>query len=104
ANNMFRAPEPSELPEMHPELTVIHDPAFRADPRRHGTHSEAFIILNLERREVLIGGTFYAGEIKKSVFSFLNYRLPGQGVLPMHCSINVGAAGDAAVFFGLSGT
>jgi phosphoenolpyruvate carboxykinase (ATP) len=90
--------------DTNPGLTVLCASGFRADPARDGTRSEAFIVLNLSRRLVLIGGTAYAGEIKKSVFSFLNYSLPGQGVFPMHCSANVGTDGRAALFFGLSGT
>lgn len=104
AHNMFRRPEPGEAESMDPDFTVIHDPDFMADPARHGTRVGAFIVLNFDRKEVLIGGTRYAGEIKKSVFAWLNYLLAKQGVLPMHCSINVGANDDVAVFFGLSGT
>jgi phosphoenolpyruvate carboxykinase (ATP) len=87
-----------------PPLTVLCAPGLKADPAADGTRSEVFIVLHLGRRLVLIGGTEYAGEIKKSVFSFLNYLLPGRGVFPMHCSANVGPGGDAALFFGLSGT
>jgi phosphoenolpyruvate carboxykinase (ATP) len=87
-----------------PQLTIINACGMYADPASDGTRSEVFVILNLERRLVLIGGTQYAGEIKKSVFSMLNYLLPQQGVFPMHCSANIGAAGDTALFFGLSGT
>ncbi len=87
-----------------PELTIVDAPSFRADPARHGTNSEVVIALNLSRGIVLIGGTSYAGEIKKSVFSTLNYLLPLRGVLSMHCSANVGPDGDVALFFGLSGT
>lgn len=104
AYNMFLRPEPSELEGMRPDVTIFHDPDFQADPERHGTRSGAFIVVNLTAGEVLIGGTRYAGEIKKSVFSVLNFVLPDQGVLPMHCSANVGERGDAALFFGLSGT
>jgi phosphoenolpyruvate carboxykinase (ATP) len=87
-----------------PALTIIDAPNFKADPARHGTASPVVIALNFAQRLVLIGGTSYAGEIKKSVFSTLNYLLPLNGVLPMHCSANIGQAGDAALFFGLSGT
>ncbi|HEV2129876.1 MAG TPA: phosphoenolpyruvate carboxykinase [Longimicrobiaceae bacterium] len=104
AYNMFRRPEPDELPEMEPGFTVIHAPEFKADPERHGTRTSTFVVINFGRREVLIGGTRYAGEIKKSIFGVLNYILPQQGVLSMHCSANVGPEGDAALFFGLSGT
>jgi phosphoenolpyruvate carboxykinase (ATP) len=104
AYNMFRRPDEDEMTSVEPGFTVIHAPEFQADPARHGTRSGTFIILNFGRREVLIGGTRYAGEIKKSIFSVLNYLLPQQGVLSMHCSANVGRDGDAALFFGLSGT
>jgi phosphoenolpyruvate carboxykinase (ATP) len=86
------------------DVTILHLPSFKADPRRHGVRSETVIALDLGRRLVLIGGTAYAGEIKKSVFSLFNYLAPAAGVLPMHCSANVGPAGDVALFFGLSGT
>ena len=85
-------------------LTVVAVPHFRANPSLDGTNSEAFILLSLERRLILIGGTGYAGEIKKSVFTTLNYLLPLNDILSMHCSANVGARGDVALFFGLSGT
>ena len=104
AYNMFRRPEPDELDDFRPEFAVIHAPEFKADPEKHGTRSGAFVILNFAEREVLIGGTRYAGEIKKSIFSVLNYMLPLQSVLSMHCSANIGPEGDAALFFGLSGT
>src|SRR3954470_20000249 len=96
--------DPAAAGEHGAELTIIDAPSFRADPARHGTNSEVVIALNFAKRLVLIGGTSYAGEIKKSVFSTLNYLLPLRGVLPMHCSANVGAGGDVALFFGLSGT
>ena len=86
------------------ELTVIDASGFRADPSRHGTRSDVCVLVDLAKRLVLIGGTSYAGEIKKSVFTVLNYLLPERDVLPMHCSANIGPAGDAALFFGLSGT
>ncbi len=87
-----------------PELTIVDFPSFRADPARYGVRSETVIAIDFERGIVLIGGSGYAGEMKKSVFTALNYRLPALGVMPMHCSANVGPKGDAALFFGLSGT
>ena len=105
ARNMF-IPEddPARLAEHRPEFTVIDAPNFKADPARHGTRSDVFILVHFGRRVVLIGGTSYAGEIKKSIFTVLNYTLPLRGVLPMHCSANVGRDGQTALFFGLSGT
>jgi phosphoenolpyruvate carboxykinase (ATP) len=87
-----------------PEFTVIDMPRFHADPAVHGTNSEVFIVIHFAKGLVLIGGTSYAGEIKKSIFTVMNYLLPMRGVMPMHCSANVGAGGDVALFFGLSGT
>lgn len=87
-----------------PEFTVVNVPSFKADPAKDGTRSETFILVDFGQRLVLIGGTSYAGETKKSVFSILNYLLPQRGVMSMHCSANVGERGDVAVFFGLSGT
>src|SRR5574338_243424 len=104
ARHMFIGVEPGRDADHAPEFTVIDVPSFAADPARHGTNSETFILLNLARRLVLIGGTTYAGEIKKSIFTVMNYLLPLRNVLSMHCSANVGAAGDVALFFGLSGT
>jgi phosphoenolpyruvate carboxykinase (ATP) len=104
ARTMFITPADegsSPSSRMHSSCTR---PLFEADPARHGTRSGTFIALHPSRREVLIGGTFYAGEIKKSIFTLMNDRLPLDGVLPMHCSANVGDAGDVALFFGLSGT
>ena len=91
-------------PDRSPDFTIIDFPGLHANPELHGTNSEAFILVNFKRNLVLIGGTRYAGEIKKSVFTYLNYLLPSQGVLPMHCSANLGPNGDVALFFGLSGT
>ncbi len=102
--HLLRRPEPQELNGFVPEFTVVNLPSFRAAPLYHGTRSETVIACNFSRRIVLIGGTSYAGETKKSVFSFLNYILPQKGVMPMHCSANVGKDGNSAVFFGLSGT
>ncbi|MDP6580096.1 MAG: phosphoenolpyruvate carboxykinase (ATP), partial [Vicinamibacterales bacterium] len=94
----------TKLNDHRPELTVINVASCEADPDVHGTDSEAFILLDFSKRLVLIGGTSYAGEIKKSVFSVMNYLLPLRNVMPMHCSANIGPGGDTAVFFGLSGT
>jgi phosphoenolpyruvate carboxykinase (ATP) len=104
ARNMFIRPERSDLPTFDPNFTVLHAPEFRADPARHGTRTATFIVLDLAERTILIGGTRYAGELKKSMFTVMNYLLPKQDVLSMHCSANVGKAGDTALFFGLSGT
>jgi len=87
-----------------PDFTVLDSPSFKADPKRHGTNSDVVIAVNFAKRLVIVGGSSYAGEMKKSIFSILNYLLPQQDVLPMHCSANVGPAGDSALFFGLSGT
>jgi phosphoenolpyruvate carboxykinase (ATP) len=102
--NMFIRPEASELPTFDPNFTVLHAPEFQADPERHGTRTGTFIVLNIAERTILIGGTRYAGELKKSMFTVMNYLLPKQGVLSMHCSANIGPKGDSALFFGLSGT
>ncbi|HEV3082014.1 MAG TPA: phosphoenolpyruvate carboxykinase (ATP) [Gemmataceae bacterium] len=104
ANCLFLRPSAAERTGFQPDLTIIHASDLHADPSRDGTRSDVFIVLNLEKRLVLIGGTHYAGEIKKSVFSVLNYLMPQQGVFPMHCSANIGHGGDTALFFGLSGT
>jgi phosphoenolpyruvate carboxykinase (ATP) len=97
-------PEESDLAGFVPEFTIIDLPSFRADPARHGTRGETVIAVNLTEKLILIGGTAYAGEMKKSVFGILNYKLPVEGIMPMHCSANIGPKGDTAVFFGLSGT
>ena len=102
--NLLIRPEREALTDFVPRLTIIDLPSFKADPARHGTRSETVIAVDLTRMIVLIAGTSYAGEIKKSVFTVLNYLLPERGVMPMHCSANEGKAGDTAVFFGLSGT
>ena len=101
---MLVRPEADELPGFLPEFTMIDLPSFRADPERHGCRSETVIAVNFTRKLILIGGTAYAGEMKKSVFGLLNFLLPPQGIMPMHCSANVGPDGDTAIFFGLSGT
>lgn len=102
--NLFLRLPPEELAGHTPRFTVLHIPGFKASPETHGTRSEVFILLNFRRGLVLIGGTSYAGEVKKAVFTVMNYLLPQQGVLPMHGSANVGPKGDVALFFGLSGT
>ena len=102
--NMFIRPELSDLPTFDPNFTVLHAPEFQAVPARHGTRSSTFVVLNLAERTILIGGTRYAGELKKAMFTVMNYLLPSQGVLSMHCSANIGKSGDTALFFGLSGT
>jgi phosphoenolpyruvate carboxykinase (ATP) len=105
AHNLFIRPNADELMNFEPDFTVISLPSVKADPKVDGTRSETFILVNLAQRIVIIGGTEYAGEIKKSVFTALNYLLPAEGVFPMHCSANVGSGGsDVALFFGLSGT
>jgi phosphoenolpyruvate carboxykinase (ATP) len=97
-------PERKDLAAYVPDFTILCLPTFKADPKRHGVRSETVIALNLTKRMILIGGSFYAGEMKKSVFTTLNYYLPAESVMPMHCSANVGKDGDVALFFGLSGT
>ncbi len=104
ARNMFIRLNYEDHAAHVPQFVVMHAPGFHANPEEVGTNSEAFVVVNFERRIVLIGGTSYAGEIKKSIFTVLNYYLPQRGVLPMHCSANVGPDGDTAIFFGLSGT
>ncbi len=97
-------PKLDELEEFQPEYTIIDLPSFRADPVRHNTRSETVVAVNFSEKLILIGGTAYAGEMKKSVFGILNYLLPTKGVMPMHCSANIGPEGDTSIFFGLSGT
>ncbi|MGH7902606.1 MAG: phosphoenolpyruvate carboxykinase (ATP) [Candidatus Dormibacteraceae bacterium] len=104
AHNLFRRPEPEALTGFEPDFTVMALPSFMADPATDGTGSETFIIVHLARRMILIGGTRYAGEVKKCIFSALHYLMPEEGSMPMHCSANVGPEGDVALFFGLSGT
>lgn len=103
-HNMFIQATPEELANFVPDFTIIQAPDFHAIPDLDGTRSEVFIALSFEKKMVLIGGTQYAGEMKKSIFSVLNYLLPQQGVLSMHCSANKSESGDVALFFGLSGT
>jgi len=102
--NLLIRPETGELASFAPDLTIIDLPSFKADKERHGARTETIIACDFNRKIVLIGGSSYAGEMKKSVFTYLNYILPAKGVMPMHCSANSGPAGDVAIFFGLSGT
>lgn len=106
ASTMFiQENDTKKLENFTPEFTVLHAPNFKADPKRDGTNSEVFILLNLGQKTILIGGTSYAGEIKKSMFSVMNYLMPQKGIMSMHASANYGKnEGDVAVFFGLSGT
>lgn len=102
--NMFIRPEVEDMASFTPQFTVLHAPELEADPAVHGTNSSTYIVINFAQRTVLIGGTRYAGEMKKSIFTILNYIYPKRGILSMHCSANVGPDGDVAIFFGLSGT
>ena len=102
--NMFIRPDIADLATFDPNFTVLHAPEFECDPAKHGTRTGTFIVLNLAKRMILIGGTRYAGELKKSMFTVMNYYLPKQHVLSMHCSANTGKGGDTALFIGLSGT
>lgn len=104
--HLFVRPKPEELQAHLPQFTIIHTPGFHADPKKHGTHTGTFVVINFTDGLVLIGGTIYAGEMKKSIFSILNFLYPLRGILPMHCSANVSAKDPAnvALFFGLSGT
>ncbi len=104
AKTLFIDPTEDELELIEPDALVLHAPSVVADPDEDGTRTETFVVLHPSRSEVLIGGTWYAGEIKKSIFTVMNDRLPLEGVLPMHCSANVDDDGRVAVFFGLSGT
>jgi phosphoenolpyruvate carboxykinase (ATP) len=104
ARNLFRRPPQEDLASFVPNFTIINVPSFQADPETDGTRSGTAILLHLRRMEIIIVGTMYAGEIKKSAFTVMNYLMPDEGVLPMHSSINVGKDGDSCIFFGLSGT
>ncbi|WP_120718025.1 phosphoenolpyruvate carboxykinase [Tsuneonella amylolytica] len=97
-------PTADELADFTPEYTIINLPSFKADPERHGSRSDTVIAVNLTEKMILIGNTEYSGEMKKGVFGLLNFLLPAQGVMPMHCSANIGSDGKSAIFFGLSGT
>jgi phosphoenolpyruvate carboxykinase (ATP) len=104
ARNLFIRPSQEELANFVPDFAVVDVPSFKADPSTEGTRTETFIVLSLDQKLVLIGGTEYGGEIKKSMFGVMNYILPQRGVMPMHCSANIGSDGRTALFFGLSGT
>ncbi|MDX5475433.1 MAG: phosphoenolpyruvate carboxykinase (ATP), partial [Bacillaceae bacterium] len=104
AHQLFIRPTDEEVAKHETAFTIVSAPTFKADPAVDGTNSEAFILVSFSKRIVLIGGTEYAGEMKKSIFSIMNYLLPEEGIMPMHCSANVGREGDVALFFGLSGT
>ncbi|MBK5934845.1 phosphoenolpyruvate carboxykinase (ATP) [Rhodovulum imhoffii] len=106
SRHLLRRPAQEELDSFTPEFTVINCPSFKADPERHGCRSKTVVALNFEKKLILIGDTEYAGEIKKSVFTLMNYILPGKGIMAMHCSANhaIGNPVDTAIFFGLSGT
>jgi phosphoenolpyruvate carboxykinase (ATP) len=104
ARIMFIRPERAKLSDMTPDFTILQAPLYLAEPLLDGTRTKTFIVVNLAKRLILVGGTEYAGEIKKSIFSIMNYQLPLNGIMSMHCSANVGERGDVALFFGLSGT
>jgi phosphoenolpyruvate carboxykinase (ATP) len=104
ADNLFLRPTVAQLVDYQPDFLIFDAPTFRADPEVDGTRSETVILVHLSRREILIAGTAYAGEMKKGAFGVMNFQLPLEGVLPMHSAANVGPKGDVAVFFGLSGT
>lgn len=104
ARALFVRPTEEDLKTYRPEFTIVCAPEFQADPQRDGTRSEVFIVVNFTRRTIIIGGTAYAGEMKKSIFGIMNFLLPKRDVFPMHCSANAGKHGDTALFFGLSGT
>ena len=103
-HQLLLRPTEEQLKSYVPDFTIIAAPGFKCVPERDHTHSEAAIMIDYEKKLVLIAGSQYSGEIKKSVFSVMNYLMPKQGVFPMHCSANIGEAGDSAIFFGLSGT
>ncbi|HLR25699.1 MAG TPA: phosphoenolpyruvate carboxykinase (ATP) [Fodinibius sp.] len=104
AHNMFLRPSEEQLQNHNPDFTVVAAPNFKADPETDGTQSETFIFVNFDKKIILIGGTLYSGEVKKGIFGVMNYLLPKQDVMAMHCSSNMSKSGDTAVFFGLSGT
>jgi phosphoenolpyruvate carboxykinase (ATP) len=102
---MFLRPSSDELKTMEPDWLIFHAPGYKTDPKKYGIRNGNFAVINFTRKMIVIGGTAYTGEIKKGIFTVLNYVLPeNRQVLSMHCSANIGSAGDTAVFFGLSGT
>lgn len=103
-HQLFIRPTKKELEDFYPDFTVICAPGFKANIETDGTNSEAFVIINIEKKLIIIGGTMYCGELKKSIFSVMNYFMPKYGILSMHCSANIGKNNDVALFFGLSGT
>ena len=104
ARNMFIRPPASELEGFEPDAVILHAPMFQADPAQDAVRTTTAVALSFKQKLIVIAGTEYAGEIKKSIFTLMNWKLPAEGVLPMHCSANIGAGGDVALFFGLSGT
>ena len=104
ARNMFIRPPEAELEGFQPDYVILHAPQFQADPAIDGVRTATAVALSFEQRQIIIAGTEYAGEIKKSIFTVMNWKLPAENVLPMHCSANLGQEGDVALFFGLSGT
>jgi phosphoenolpyruvate carboxykinase (ATP) len=104
SRNLFRRPSADQLATFQPNFTIICVPSFKADPATEGTRTATAILVHLQRMEIIIVGTEYAGEIKKSAFTVMNFLMPDEGVLPMHSAVNVGEAGDSVIFFGLSGT
>jgi phosphoenolpyruvate carboxykinase (ATP) len=104
SRNIFIRPTPEELEHFQPDYIILHAPLFQADPAIDGVRSGTVVALSFEQRVIVIAGSEYAGEIKKSIFTVMNWILPGRGVMPMHCSANIGGDGDVALFFGLSGT
>lgn len=104
SHNMFINPDDEDLKNFEPGFTVLAAPYFKADPKKDGTNNSTFIYCNIEKKIILIGGTLYSGEVKKGIFSVMNFLLPQRGVMPMHCSANMEKNGSTAVYFGLSGT
>ncbi|HEY4720886.1 MAG TPA: phosphoenolpyruvate carboxykinase (ATP), partial [Anaerolineae bacterium] len=104
AHNLFIRPEPADLPDFRPDFTILHVPEMKADPAVDKTRTETVIAIHFAKKTILVIGTRYAGEVKKTIFTILNYLMPKKGVLSMHCSANIGPDGETALLFGLSGT